>query len=143
MWHKQLKIKHLDLEVIPRFYLLLIILYTLSLLIFSTRLIVFGKIVPWPFSFIIHISSILFLYFLYFTIKNATKTGVFIAIFFHIIFITNSSLIFFEKTPIIIIKGIKPTPYMLKISIVAVASLIINIFLIICLLFYINNKDNK
>ena len=100
MKHNRLADKDLEKKAISKFYLFLIIFQILTPLVFSTKITVFGRIVPEFPAKTINIALIVFLYFLYLAIKNGKIIGVFAALCFHGFFIVNALFIFTIKIAI-------------------------------------------
>jgi len=130
---KPFKYSRLGVSMILQFYLFLILLYLLPLYIFSTHLVILGEIISEPAATIFHISVVVFLGLLYFSVKYKKIVGIFLGVFFHSLFLINGFLMLVKWPVIIMIKGIYPIQTIAKaffiILMMVLNSIIISYFL--------------
>ncbi len=121
--------KPLGIQLLSYFYLSLILLYILPLFVFSTRIVVLGRIANEAGTALVNSSSLIFLFFLYLSVKNQRKTGLFLAILFHGLFLVNNLLMLFQQPPILEIEGLKPGDYTLE-TFTIIATALLNTLII-------------
>ena len=124
-----MKINKLGMRVLSYFYLCLVFFYVLPLFIFSTQLLIFGKIISSFLSKSIHGLFMVFFYFLYWALARVSKTGLRMAAILHTVFLVNSFFILSGKTPILEIRGMRSGPYSGE-SLTIILNIIINISII-------------
>jgi len=123
----------LRIAILSKFYLILIFLHILALALFSTRMVIFGKITTPSITVKLNLLFILFLYLLSSTIKNREKIGFNLAILFHVFFILNNTLIFCKKTPFLSIEGLSSGYYVFEAPVI-LASIFTNILILLYLI---------
>jgi len=134
MIHNTLQIKELGIKAISQFYLFVILLYILPFAIFTTRLEIFGEAMDFWLTLTINTILISFILLLHFTINNLSRTGFYLSIPFHTLFILNSMLMIFDQSPILKIAGLNEGVYILRIPLI-LASILINATIIFYLVY--------
>jgi len=129
----QLRKRRLGIDILVAFYLALIVLYILSLSLFSTRVVVFGKTVTSGIAIFIHLFFLTVYLFLSIGIKNFWGNAFRTAIFLHIFFIFNGLLMFFNMTALLEVEGAHLVSYPFKTQVVA-TSIVINILIVFFLI---------
>ncbi len=129
-----MKDKQLGIKILSNFYLFLILLYILPAYLFSTQVVFLGRIISPAGQALVNGLSLLFLLFLYFSLKYRKLSGFLGAMILHLLFLLNNLLMFLEKPPILEIEGVTKGDYQLEIFAVS-GGIIINLIILVYLFF--------
>ncbi|MDD5583758.1 MAG: hypothetical protein PHV55_01700 [Candidatus Omnitrophica bacterium] len=105
--HNSLQDIHLRINLLAWFYLFLAFLHLCAFSMFSTNLMILGKIVTDNRAVFVHVSFVAFLLYFSWTIRKAKKKSFWIAVILHASFFINGALVFVKKTPLFEIQGKK------------------------------------
>lgn len=103
--------KKLGIKTLAYFYLCLAFFYTFPIFIFSTQVVIAGRITGPFLAKAIHACFIGLFLFLYLSMRRIKKIGFWPAIGLHSLFFINNILMVFNQVPALEIKGVKLGSY--------------------------------
>lgn len=128
-------------NLIAKFYIFLLIFSFSSWLLFSPKLTILNVTVSKNLSVLVNALFFCLVVLIYVSIKRLYKFGLWLAIFFHFLFLVNNLLVLFGKKSLILVESYKKVDNLL-IILVAGISIIVNLVIIIAI-FYIHGKIKK
>jgi hypothetical protein len=131
MAHNSLQYKHLRINILARFYLFLALFHLCALLMFSTNLMILGKVIIGARAMFVHIFFVTLLLYLFWIVRKAKKRAFWTALTLHSCFLANGLLLYLKKIPLFDIQGRRSTHFSSGIESIALFIVAFNALIII------------